>query len=1379
MQTIQTIETQLPVLRESFVTTPFRHTDRRKSSLTNLIRRQLQQQQQQQQQQQLTLKQQGYQQTSQKEKHVIEHARLRRSASSPSCDSTERADGQPELHPLPQHGLIAKGVWLLKNMGNQEAKQRKAVTTGAEGTGNGVRVEDGEQDGSRKGGFHSKKSQSKSSKLGESAKKKPKAESTKTSVFSNIKKGLSRAKGASRENILDGGTSQASLLDGSGIKAADASLSGDELGALTDSDPEHEHGQPTPGSRRSTVEGEEGRTSGSGSDTDIYSFHSATDHQDLLADIQLAIREHHGDSIPDDLLKDADKSTANLPRAPTIPDALCDLPLDSEPGGEEGLAEAGEAKVEWKRSDTETELHASEGTAARESEEPDQLRESGPVSVSEVPQLTITKTLSTHSFPDTNTTTTTTNTTTNTSYESADEPPDEEAGGFAASLQEGLDRHHDLSVVLPVGLESVLELPDPRVKVTRVSTGSPKSMSSLDLNVLKDESEEDGVSAEELGFLSPQRRTSSSITFTQWASESPQGSRARRASPASPIVKPYPTIHPAYVKTTTRQLTSPTHSPVGSPVPSPQVHRRDCSSSSSGLGPGSSRAERWRAQRQRSSSIAGPISYPSDWAGRLAGLRSGSEDGPDPSQDKGPEQKLGPRRTSSCLQTYGGGFSLDVFSGYCPYVSNRRFVAGLIIAMDITVGHYHHMKIAYHQNYCRTLLDRCLAGQEVPPEEVETLCSRFLALGILQPFSHCFREQLQEGDLPDMITFNEEQLYTWSPISPHLQQWEQPTRATLGRRHTQRRQSLRVEQEEGASGAGSVQGGDSGMIQQLERTIRELHDKISDLEKQQVSLERGICSQEGEEGGEDVTDSSANDSQKPGSPAGSSQQAKSSQTSPVEGAFPFPVPSSDRTAPPTQPGFTCTCMGPPPPPPGPGCPPPPLPPGGFAMALAQEAAPLKAVIEPPKPMKPLYWTRIQLHAKKDANGALVWEKIEEPSVDFDEFVELFSKSAMKEKKKPISDTITKSKAKQVVKILSNKRSQAVGILMSSLHLDMKDIQNAILNMDNTVVDLETLQALYENRAQQDEMDKIEKHMKSVKDKEDPKPLDKPEQFLLQISQIPNFSGRVFCILFQSTFIECIGSVHRKVEILQRVCKTLQTGTSVMQVLGLILAFGNFMNGGNRSRGQADGFALDILPKLKDVKSSDNTQSLLSYIVAYYLRHFDEDAGKETCVYPLPEPQDLFQASQMKFEDFQKDLRKLRKDLNACEAERDKVCKVSSEEHLQPFKDKMEEFLTQAKSDLEAEESQLAVTHKIFLELGVFFSVKPKAGEKEVSPGTLFSVWHEFSSDFKELWKRENKLLLKDRLKVAEESFKQAREKASYSVKPKHASGMKAKIGQKT
>lgn len=43
----------------------------------------------------------------------------------------------------------------------------------------------------------------------------------------------------------------------------------------------------------------------------------------------------------------------------------------------------------------------------------------------------------------------------------------------------------------------------------------------------------------------------------------------------------------------------------------------------------------------------------------------------------------------------------------------------------------------------------------------------------------------------------------------------------------------------------------------------------------------------------------------------------------------------------------------------------------------------------------------------------MWDNIEEPDVDFEEFVALFSKTAVKEKKQPLSDTITKSKAKQV------------------------------------------------------------------------------------------------------------------------------------------------------------------------------------------------------------------------------------------------------------------------------------------------------------------------------------------------------------------------------
>ena len=68
---------------------------------------------------------------------------------------------------------------------------------------------------------------------------------------------------------------------------------------------------------------------------------------------------------------------------------------------------------------------------------------------------------------------------------------------------------------------------------------------------------------------------------------------------------------------------------------------------------------------------------------------------------------------------------------------------------------------------------------------------------------------------------------------------------------------------------------------------------------------------------------------------------------------------------------------------------------------------------------------------------------------------------------------------------------------------------------------------------------------------------------------------------------------------------LKSGKEVTNVLGLVLAFGNYMNGGNVARGQADGFELDILPKLKDVKCKDNSTNLLNYLVTIYIEKFDK------------------------------------------------------------------------------------------------------------------------------------------------------------------------------
>uniref|UniRef100_UPI00358DDF57 formin-2-like isoform X2 n=1 Tax=Myxine glutinosa TaxID=7769 RepID=UPI00358DDF57 len=306
---------------------------------------------------------------------------------------------------------------------------------------------------------------------------------------------------------------------------------------------------------------------------------------------------------------------------------------------------------------------------------------------------------------------------------------------------------------------------------------------------------------------------------------------------------------------------------------------------------------------------------------------------------------------------------------------------------------------------------------------------------------------------------------------------------------------------------------------------------------------------------------------------------------------PPPLPSCSQSSPvPPPPPFPLGSLQSPVPPP-----PPPLPssqiplPGGLLtfthLMELKEQLPRKTAIEPSLPMKPLYWTRIQLKEKRD--GMTFWDELQELPINSQDFEQFFCKATVKEKKKPLSDIFSrKSKSKQLIKVLDNKRSQAVGILMSSLHLDMKDIRHAILELDNLVVDLETLQALYDNRATKEELDKIAKHIKSNEGKEDEQLLDKPEQFLSELAEIPSFAARVYCIIFQATFTESIELIRGKLDIVQKVIKTLRDGTDVQRLLALVLTFGNYMNGGNRTRGQADGFSLDILPKLRDVKSNE-------------------------------------------------------------------------------------------------------------------------------------------------------------------------------------------------
>ncbi|XP_026560790.1 formin-2 [Pseudonaja textilis] len=1033
----------------------------------------------------------------------------------------ERAGLPAQVNEAKHHGLIPDIARLLNTMGNQDGKLKRNAGDVHEGGEDASGPRDVE--GTKKGGG-SKKTLGRHSKGGES-KKKGKSEA-RSSVFSNlrIRKNLSKSKdgtSSSREDVLESQAVHTGELDSAHsllTKTPDISISADE-GGLSDTDAEHFEN--TNETHPAAAKPQDGQRTSSGSDTDIYSFHSATEQEDLLSDIQQAIRlqqqqQQQQGTINIGTEQQGTKTMAlhmaNSQATPFDFERFLSLSSDkdSSPDTEQPVSAKSEivehvpscqAEVPERANGMEhscsSVFEMQEGPEQLSSEEEQPAGEGG--DVFSTPNAAITEEegallgSSVFNFP----------------------PPAGES---------------ETERVAGTGGEREAELAGAGGDQVAVATDRKWSLSA------SREAGEEGFSVETKDGTCSSEDVSSSPVHT------------------SRCFKSYPFINPCYVKTTTRQLSSPNRSPCLSPLQSPLFKRRR---------EPSRLKEKAPSKKQRSASLAGSFSRSADWTHEVTDQPS------EIAQKSGSADFLEYRQTRDGIQ------------GERVPLNHLRKFSGMPPSTDAFPNVFRG----------RTLLEKLSSQQEnAPQEEAEKLCSWIIAMGLLLPFSDCFREPSSQNAQQNAPAFDQDQLYTWAAVN-------QPTHSS------------------------------------------------------------------------DYT----------------------------EGRFPRRTPS---------------------------------------------------VWPAPKP--PEEEQKVH-HIKKEPEAAAEATETEDTEI---------------------------VQQVQVVKLLSNKRSQAVGILMSSLHLDMKDIQHAVMNLDNSVVDLETLQALYENRAQSDELEKIEKHGKSSKEKENAKSLDKPEQFLYELSLIPNFSERAFCILFQSTFSESISSLRSKLELLQKLCEMLKSGSGVMRVLGLVLAFGNYMNGGNRTRGQADGFGLDILPKLKDVKSSDNSRSLLSYIVSYYLRNFDEDAGKEQCIFPLPEPQDLFQVSQLKFEEFNKDLRKLRKDLRACETEAGKVCQFSLEEHIQPFKDNMDKFISQAKTDHEMEEKSLAETHKSFLETAAYFCMKPKMGEKEVSLNAFFSIWHEFSSDFKEFWKKENKLILQERLKEAEEVCRQKKGKSLYNIKQKHDSGIKAKISMK-
>lgn len=729
MQTIQTIERQFPLLREIFHPSPFSHQgrDRRKSSLTSLIRKQKQLQKGS------DLKPQSFAALP----GQADQPRFGRSSSMPGCESPNRAYGrtresnqelerenakeiddepppfmssiltsqltssqqllpttkrgsegllcegqrQPESveqiweeetkqqrqkeqecqpeNARNRHGLITKGVRLLRNMGNQEAKQKKAGASRAESITDRHGFDSKDARDSRK----IKKPQDKVRKSSaDLAVKKSKTESSKSSVFSNIRfqKGLSW-KAASRNDEGFKGNNCRSAGD-------DETISKKDLECLkSDSGPEKS--RQILESRQSSVDIGVGdgmrESSRSGSDTDLCSFHSAYENEDMLTDIQMTIRLQQGgigvrgqrwtEAGKPEIIQDLEirltcnegpqvektvgasstlAAEADVPHTPPSPfsnfgDGKTGT-LENNPRSQ-SVQSPGETKI-WQNHIVAPVTETGSGYYIRKA------------------TMTINKTESNQS-KETSKLSTQDTSTSSISYESVEEHL-EEGSSFSSPIKDGVQEYGSLTKSLNISPDSIEQLTDlrvdPETMVREETFMLQRSVSTVDLIMAPGQEHDVFMEKTKPSRTAEKRRKSTGTSLTPWLSESIAAPRRTSSSG----VKPYPTIQPSYVKTTTRQLSSPPHSPHATPAQSPMYTRK--LSQDLSLSQGSLRAERWRSHRQRSCSIASPASFDGSWYQALDGC---------PELLQREFHAFRNQQSSSCFQATAGTTFQDVFVG--------------------------------------------------------------------------------------------------------------------------------------------------------------------------------------------------------------------------------------------------------------------------------------------------------------------------------------------------------------------------------------------------------------------------------------------------------------------------------------------------------------------------------------------------------------------------------------------------------------------------------------------------------------------------------------------------------------------------------------------
>lgn len=330
-------------------------------------------------------------------------------------------------------------------------------------------------------------------------------------------------------------------------------------------------------------------------------------------------------------------------------------------------------------------------------------------------------------------------------------------------------------------------------------------------------------------------------------------------------------------------------------------------------------------------------------------------------------------------------------------------------------------------------------------------------------------------------------------------------------------------------------------------------------------------------------------------PPGAAAPAGPPGAPPPPGALPAGAPPPPGALPP---GAAPPLPGAPPPPGGVPRPGAPMPPGMAAPPLfgmkKEPTLPPKPAIIPNVKMRPLHWQIMPVHMVEKT----IWKDLtdEDVAIDTEELEKIFA-----QKTRTNADTASKNelasapklqkKKKQEIKIIDAKRSQNVTIGLSRFRMSNEEIYDAIVFMDETKLDLDQIQKLVNFVPTDEETQEMLTFAGDIS------LLGKTEKLFLSLAPVPKLKQRMELWAFKLQLNDLLREIDNNIDDVRDALAEIRNSDALKEVFKLVLALGNYVNGNTR-KGGAYGFKLSSFTQMSNMKSTDNSQTMMNYLVSF-------------------------------------------------------------------------------------------------------------------------------------------------------------------------------------